>query len=95
MSAAYRHLALAQVRPGMVLSDVLLDRQGQVLLPQGAILSAAMISLLPRHDIEMLAVLRSDGDDAEAQPDPDQVRQRLATLFRKHQQGDNDDWATG
>ena len=43
----------------MVLSDVLLDRQGQVLLPQGAVLTATMIALLPRHGIDRLPVLRS------------------------------------
>ena len=66
MSSAYQHLALAEVRPGMVLSDVLLDQQGQVLLPQGAVLTAAIIALLPRHGIDMLAVLRSDAAPAPA-----------------------------
>ena len=37
MTGNYHQLALADVRPGMVLSDVLLDVQGQVLLPQGAV----------------------------------------------------------
>ena len=46
MSASYQHLALAEVKPGMILSDVLLDKQGQVLLPQGAVLTAATIVLL-------------------------------------------------
>ena len=60
MNLAYQHLALAEVQPGMVLSDVLLDRQGQVLLPQGAVLTAAIIALLPRHGIDRLPVLRTD-----------------------------------
>ena len=85
MSSAYQHLALADVRPGMVLSDVLLDRQGQVLLPQGAILTAPIIALLPRHGIEALAVLRhADGgvDSAGAAPDDAMLARRLAHLFR-------------
>jgi hypothetical protein len=34
MTGNYHQLALAEVQPGMVLSDVLLDVQGNVLLPQ-------------------------------------------------------------
>jgi hypothetical protein len=97
MSSAYQHLALADVRPGMVLSDELLDRQGQVLLPQGAVLTAPIIALLPRHGIEALAVLRqNDGgaDSAEA-PDHAALQQRLAHLFRHSDVDNHDDWATG
>lgn len=88
MSSAYQHLALADVRPGMVLSDVLLDRQGQVLLPQGAILTAPIIALLPRHGVQLLAVLR-DAAAAEPAPDPAALQARLAHLFR-HGRGEGD-----
>ncbi len=84
MSAAFHHLALADVRPGMVLSDVLLDRQGQVLLPQGAVLTAALIALLPRHGIEALAVLHGGADSVPPAPDHAALLQRLAHLFRGH-----------
>jgi hypothetical protein len=103
MSSAYQHLALAQVQPGMVLSDVLLDQHGQVLLPQGAVLTAALIALLPRHGIDTLAVLRSDAPAGPA-PDHAALEKRLAHLFRKsagenHDHPDNpdkpDNWATG
>jgi hypothetical protein len=84
MNSPYQHLALADVRPGMVLSDVLLDRQGQVLLPQGAILTAPIIALLPRHGIERLPVLRSAGDGTAAPAiDEAAVTARLAHLFRR------------
>jgi hypothetical protein len=95
MSSAYQHLALADVRPGMVLSDVLLDRQGQVLLPQGAILTAPIIALLPRHGIEALAVVRTDAGSTPPAPDHAALQQRLAHLFRKNDIDNNDDWATG
>jgi hypothetical protein len=96
MSAAYQHLALAQVKPGMILSDVLLDRQGQVLLPQGAVLTASHIALLPRHGIEMLAVLCTDDDAVDRPPvDPVAVEARQARLFRKNDIDDTGDWATG
>lgn len=83
MNSAFHHLALADVRPGMVLSDVLLDRQGQVLLPRGAVLTASLIALLPRHGIERLAVLRELADGDQPPPvDEGAVRSRLAQLFR-------------
>ena len=84
MNLAYQHLALAEVQPGMVLSDVLLDRQGQVLLPQGAVLTAAIIALLPRHGIDRLPVLRTD-DAAPGAPAIDEtaVTQRLDFVFRR------------
>src|SRR5690349_15776968 len=96
MSAAYQHLTLAEVKPGMILSDELLDQQGQVLLPKGAVLSARMIALLPGHGIDALAVLRAPGD-AEIAPAPDQsvIERRLARLFRKNEADNQDDWATG
>ena len=94
MSSAYQHLALADVRPGMVLSDVLLDQQGQMLLPQGAVLTAAIIALLPRHGIDVLAVLRTDPGSVAPDPDHAEVQARLAHLFRRCDAGNDDDWAT-
>ncbi|CUI09755.1 hypothetical protein BN2497_14287 [Janthinobacterium sp. CG23_2] len=97
MSAAYQHLALADVEPGMVLSDELLDRQGQVLLPKGAILTDRTIALLPSHGIDAVPVLRSASaapPPARCAPDLAASGQRLATLFRKHQPEDAHDWAT-
>jgi hypothetical protein len=96
MSAAYQHLALSQVKPGMILSDELLDQQGQVLLPKGALLTEKIIGLLPGHGIEMLAVLRPPDQAAPGTlPDPGVVAQRLAKLFRKADGADADAWATG
>jgi hypothetical protein len=96
MSAHYRHVALAEVKPGMILSDKLLDQRGQLLLPQGTVLTAATIALFPRHGIEMLAILRTDGSPGQpAAPDEALVEQRLARLFRKNDIDNADDWATG
>lgn len=92
MSGDYQLLPLAQVRAGMILSDVLLDKQGQVLLPKGAVLTANTIALLPRHGIEMLTIV-STGPKAPP-PDPVAVEARLDRLFRKHDPADQDDWAT-
>jgi hypothetical protein len=95
MSSAYQHLALADVRPGMVLSDELMDELGHVLLPQGAILTAAIIALLPRHGVDMLAVLRADAASLPPAPDQALLQARLAYLFRKNDIDNKDDWATG
>ena len=94
MSAAHQHLALAEIRPGMILSDELLDEQGHVLLPRGAVLNAATIALMPRHGIESVAVLMP-GAAGESAADPAAVQQRLAHLFRKNDIDNQNDWATG
>lgn len=98
MSLAYQHLALSQVKPGMILSDELLDKQGQVLLPKGAVLTEKTIALLPGHGIDVLAVLRTEGDAVPAAPvDHSALEARLAHLFRKHRLDDPeaDAFATG
>ncbi len=96
MSAAYQHLALAEVKPGMILSDELLDQQGQVLLPKGAVLTANTIALLPGHGIDMLAVLRPGAERGSVPaPDPSMIKRRIDQLFRKNDLDNHDDWATG
>lgn len=95
MTAAYRHLALAQVQAGMVLSDELLDVQGHVLLPQGTVLTDAMLALMPRHGIEMLPVLGSDVTQEEKMAVRSAHQQRLARLFRKNDPDNDEDWASG
>jgi hypothetical protein len=82
-------IPLSDVRPGMVLSDVLLDRAGQMLLPQGTALTAATLASLGRHGIGMLAVRVDDIPG----PDPAQVQARLDHLFRGHVRNDDNDWA--
>ncbi|MES2298933.1 MAG: hypothetical protein V4582_17945 [Pseudomonadota bacterium] len=97
MSAKHQHLPVAEVKPGMVLFDVLLDKQGQVLLPEGAVLTASMIALLPRHGIETLAVVSGPADTAPAAVAATQsaFQERLDYLFRKNTIDDAHDWATG
>ena len=93
MTANYQHLALAQVQPGMVLSDELLDAHGHVLLPQGTRLTEAMLAAMPRHDVETLPILtvpplagaaQDQEKKRERERDRDLQRRRLSRLFRKH-----------
>ena len=94
MTGSYRHLPLAEVRPGMVLSDELLDTQGQVLLPAGAVLTESMLERMPGHGIESLAVVDDTlPDPAQAAAQRAAQLARIAVLFRRHDPGDGEDWA--
>lgn len=95
MTASYQHLALAQVQAGMILSDELLDVQGHVLLPQGTVLTEAMIALMPRHGIATLPVLSSEASAEEQAAGLERHHERLAQLFRKNDPDSDADWATG
>lgn len=95
MTASYQHLSLGQVQAGMILSDELLDARGHVLLPQGTVLTEAMLALMPRHGIGMLPIVSDEvtPDQAEARLQHDEAR--IARLFRKNDPDDDNDWATG
>lgn len=95
MTASYQQRALAEVSPGMVLSDVLLDQQGHVLLPSGTVLTEAMLALMPRHGIAILPILSSEIPAAEVEATLQHYDARIAQLFRKNDPDDDADWATG
>jgi hypothetical protein len=93
MSSAYKLTELAQARAGMVLGADLLDRHGQLLLPEGAVLTEISIASLGRHEIIMLPIRQA----AQTAPvvDAGAVQERLDHLFRNNDPADSDDWATG
>lgn len=93
MSGAYQMRPLAGARPGMVLGEVLRDEKGNVLLAQGVVLSEGMLASLVRHGVDMLPILTVAPPDATI--DPAQVQERLDRVFRKHERGNHDDWASG
>ena len=96
MTAKYQHLALAQVHPGMVLSDELLDAHGHVLLPQGTMLTEAMLAAMPRHAIETLPILTAPAPAGfDHEPDRGLRQRRLSRLFRKHDPAMDGERATG
>ena len=57
-----RDLPLAQARAGMVLSGELRDAHGQVLLPEGTILTPSMLASLGRYGIDTLPVRNPNGE---------------------------------
>jgi hypothetical protein len=93
MSGPFHLTPLAETRPGMVLSDVVLDGKGNVLLAQGIVLTESMLASLARHGIDMLPILQAE--PALAPIDPEAVQARLDHIFRKHDRDDLGDWATG
>jgi hypothetical protein len=94
MTGNYHQLTLAEVRPGMVLSDVLLDVQGHVLLPQGTVLTEAMLALMPRHGIAVLPIIKDEASPEQIEAKLHHHEARIAHLFRKNDADSDNDWAT-
>jgi hypothetical protein len=92
MSSAYKLTELGRAQPGMVLATDLLDRQGQILLPQGAILTESSLASLGRHGVDMLPIVQAG--TPEPAVDAAAVQARLDHLFRKNDAASADDWAT-
>lgn len=80
MNAAHQMVSLDRASPGMVLSDAILDQQGQVLLVQGAVLTDATLAALARHDVAMVPIALP----ADATPPIDEaaITARIDYLFR-------------
>lgn len=93
MSAPYQLTPLAETRPGMVLSDVVRDAKGNVLLAQGVVLTETMLGSLARHGVDMLPILQAE--PAPPPIDPEAIQCRLDHVFRKQDRDDLGDWATG
>jgi hypothetical protein len=93
MTASYQHLALADVRPGMVLSDELLDVHGKVLLPEGTVLTADILALMPRHGITALPIVQPEKSPLVLAADNTRQRERIAHLFRLHDPDNGEEWA--
>jgi hypothetical protein len=92
MSDTYELVPLAQLLPGMVLADALLDAQGHVLLTEGAVLGDATIASLARHGVSAAPIARAAPRGA---PDPAVLQARLDHIFRGNDRDDHGDWATG
>jgi hypothetical protein len=93
MSGSFHLTPLAETRAGMVLSDVVRDGKGNVLLAQGVVLTESMLASLARHGIDMLPILQAVPTPPPI--DPEAIQARLDHVFRKHDRDDLGDWATG
>ncbi len=76
-------IRIAQAEPGMVLSEDLLDHQGQVLLPKASVLSESLIKGLHRHDITAICILGAQSSPEEQARTTAKHAQRIAVLFRQ------------
>ncbi|AXA92529.1 hypothetical protein DPH57_16085 [Massilia sp. YMA4] len=66
----------------MTLSDELLDMHGHVLLPEGTVLTEALLALMPRHGIDVLPIAQTGPDAAELAALERHRRERVDYLFR-------------
>lgn len=83
MTIISKQFGLTEITPGMVLSDDLLDQQGQVLLPKGATLTEQTITSLHRHDVISLRILIGEQTPEEEAAQRAHFAARLERLFRK------------
>jgi hypothetical protein len=93
MSGSYTYVPLPQLRTGMVLSDDLLDSNGNVLLARGMELTAAMMTSLQRHAVAAVPIACGAPEQHVLSEIRKHDAQRLARLFRKPGSDDTD--ATG
>lgn len=85
MSTPVETVAIGEAGAGMVLADDLRDDAGAVLLPAGAILSAATLASLRRRGVATLRIAARDAgaDGAARQAECERQCQRLERLFRR------------
>jgi hypothetical protein len=74
---------LDEAEAGMSLADTLLDGHGGILLPQGTVLTEAMLNSLRRRGVEQVVVLNEHISAADLAAERERVERRLGQLFRK------------
>jgi len=82
VTVIHRQLALADLRPDMVLSDDLHDPQGQTLLPKGSVLTQHAIDALQRHQVVSVPIVVGELTPEEIAARKAHAEARLARLFR-------------
>ncbi len=85
MSTHSTQVEIDSAMAGMVLSEDLLDGAGNVLLPQGVVLTAASLSSLRRRGVEQLAVACEAPPALDAQAlarERERLQYRLTRLYR-------------
>lgn len=79
MQNRHTQIALSDASPGMTLSDDVLDTKGNILLPQGVVLTEQILASLQRHLIETVAVAGTEILEVER----NLQLERVQWLFRK------------
>lgn len=82
MTIIHKQLALEEAQPGMVLSDNVLDAQGQVLLSKGVALTEQTIAALARHEIASLRIEMGEMTAEEEAIQRAYFAERIEHLFR-------------
>jgi hypothetical protein len=82
VTVLHRQLALADLRPDMVLSDDLLDSQGQILLPKGTVLTQHAIDSMHRHAVVSVPIVVGELSPEEIAAQKQHMQMRLDRLFR-------------
>ena len=75
-------IALSAAITGMTLSDPVLDTKGNVLLPEGTVLTTALVASLTRHEIETVGICMDAASQADADIERDRQISRVERLFR-------------
>jgi hypothetical protein len=82
MISRYQEIDLDDAVAGMVLCTEVLDQQGSVLLPKGALLTDSLLTSLRRRGIDSVHVVDDAVSEEQLAEERERVRQRLARLFR-------------
>ena len=82
MHIRHIQIVLANATPGMTLSDPVLDTKGNILLPDGVVLTEAMLQSLKRHQIDSIAVALEALSQVDADAERDRQIARVERLFR-------------
>ncbi len=77
-------LDIDDARPGMILSDSVLDGQGGILVVSGAELTDGLLRSLQRRGIEKLLIVNDQIPEEEIAFEKIKQQQRLTKLFRKY-----------
>jgi hypothetical protein len=83
MSDQHHYLPISKIYPGMTLATELIDKQGQILLPAGVIITKQILASLLLHDIHQLSVLKDISDlPSLNNANLEITKQRLDIIFR-------------
>lgn len=83
MPNRYHHILLSAAKPGMILSDAVLDTKGNVLLPKGTLLNDGMLASLLRHQIATVVIAGGEVSTEVERTERAEHSARVDHLFRQ------------